>query len=53
VNWDGTYSGTKAEVPDGTYYYIATVNEIRLMGIVPRNLHGFVQLLRKNIPPSN
>ncbi len=53
VNWDGTYSGTKAEVPDGTYYYIARVSEIRLMGIVPRNLHGFVQLLRKNIPPSN
>jgi gliding motility-associated-like protein len=53
VNWDGTYSVTKADVPDGTYYFIATVNEIRLQGIVPRHLHGFVQLIRKAVPSVN
>lgn len=53
VNWDGTYSGTGAQVPDGVYYYVATVNEIRLQGIVPRHLHGFVHLIRKVVAPSN
>jgi gliding motility-associated-like protein len=53
VNWDGTYSGTGAQVPDGVYYYVATVNEIRLQGIVPRHLHGFVHLIRKTVTPSN
>jgi gliding motility-associated-like protein len=53
VNWDGTYSITGAEVPDGVYYYTAAVNEIRLQGVVPRNLHGFVHLIRNNIPPAN
>jgi len=53
VNWDGTYSVTQAEVPDGTYYFVATVNEIRLQGIVPRHLHGFVQLIRKAAPSVN
>lgn len=53
VNWDGTYSVTGREVPDGVYYYTAVVNEIRLQGVVPRNLHGFVHLIRKNVMPSN
>lgn len=53
VNWDGTYSVTKADVPDGTYYFVATVNEIRLQGVVPRHLHGFVQLIRKTAPSAN
>jgi len=53
VNWDGTYSVTGAEVPDGVYYYVATVNEIKLQGVVPRHLHGFVHLIRNVVAPSN
>lgn len=53
VNWDGTYSATGAEVPDGVYYYVATVNEVRLQGVVPRHLHGFLHLIRKTVAPSN
>jgi gliding motility-associated-like protein len=53
VNWDGTYSVTGAAVPDGVYYYVATVNEIRLQGVVPRHLHGFVHLIRNVVAPSN
>ncbi|MCF8256150.1 MAG: gliding motility-associated C-terminal domain-containing protein [Flavobacteriales bacterium] len=53
VNWDGTYSVTGAEVPDGVYYYVATVNEIRLQGVVPRHLHGFLHLIRRVVAPSN
>lgn len=53
VNWDGTYSVTGAAVPDGVYYYVAIVNEIRLQGVVPRHLHGFVHLIRNVVAPSN
>lgn len=53
VNWDGTYSVTGADVPDGVYYYVATVNEIRLQGVMPRSLHGFVHLIRNVTAPSN
>lgn len=53
VNWDGTYSVTGAAVPDGVYYYVATVNEIRLQGVVPRHLHGYVHLIRNMVPSAN
>jgi gliding motility-associated-like protein len=53
VNWDGTYSATGAGVPDGVYYYVATVNEVRLQGVVPRHLHGYVHLIRNVVPSAN
>jgi len=46
INWDGTNENNNAEVPDGTYFYVCTVNEIFLEGIKPRTLKGFVTLLR-------
>ncbi|MFT4543953.1 MAG: gliding motility-associated-like protein [Bacteroidia bacterium] len=48
ILWDGTNKDTKLDCSDGVYYYVCTVNEIRLAGVVPRNLHGFIQLLRKS-----
>jgi gliding motility-associated-like protein len=46
ILWDGTNKDTKLNCSDGVYYYICTVNEIGLTGVEPRNLHGFIQLLR-------
>lgn len=48
VLWDGSNQSTKLDCSDGVYYYICTVNEIRLQGVVPRDLHGFIHLLRNS-----
>lgn len=53
INWDGTNQDTKRNCSDGVYYYICTVNEIRLQGVVPRELHGFIHLLRNSDPGPN
>jgi gliding motility-associated-like protein len=45
VEWDGTNRDTGLKCSDGTYFYVCIVNEIRLEGIVPRTLKGFVQLI--------
>jgi len=44
--WDGGNTETKKPCPDGTYYYVCTVNEIRVDGIQPRVLKGFIQLIQ-------
>ena len=46
INWDGTDKDTKQKCSDGVYYYVCVVNEIRLKGIEPRTLKGFVQILQ-------
>ncbi len=53
ILWDGTNNATKRDCTDGVYYYVCTVNEIRLQGIVPRDLHGFIHLLRNTEPGPN
>ncbi len=53
ILWDGSNQSTKLACSDGVYYYVCTVNEIRLEGVVPRNLHGFVHLLRNSSPSPN
>lgn len=47
IGWDGTNRLTKLPCSDGVYYYVCTVNEIYLQGIVSRNISGFVQLIRE------
>jgi gliding motility-associated-like protein len=47
INWNGNVDNTGGPCPDGVYYYICVVNEIRLAGIVPITLKGFIQLIRK------
>ncbi len=49
VHWDGRDMTTHKLCTDGVYYYTAIVNEIRLEGIVPRELKGFVHLFGKDI----
>jgi gliding motility-associated-like protein len=46
INWNGNVDNSGGQCPDGVYYYICTVNEIRLSGIVPVTLKGFVQIIR-------
>ena len=53
ILWDGTNQSTKLNCSDGVYYYVCTVNEIRLQGVVPRHLHGFLHLLRNSQPGPN
>lgn len=47
IMWDGKSSQTQMLCSDGVYYYICFVNDIRLQGIVPRILKGYVHLLGK------
>jgi gliding motility-associated-like protein len=46
LGWDGKSKQMKQPVPDGTYFYICTVNEIHYYGIQEIKLKGFVQLIR-------
>ena len=46
VMWDGGNQYTKKPCTDGTYYYLCIVNEIRVDGIKPRVLKGFIQLIQ-------
>ena len=45
VNWEGTYLGTRELLPDGVYFYTATVFTRRLAGIVPVRMSGEVHLV--------
>ncbi len=49
IRWDGRDMNTRKLCTDGVYYYTAVVNEIRLEGVIPRELKGFVHLFGKDI----
>jgi gliding motility-associated-like protein len=51
VRWDGRNATTNAPCPDGVYFYVCTVNEIRVSGIQPRIIKGFVQIIREGKNP--
>lgn len=51
IQWNGTNAKNKLPCPSGTYYYICTVNEIKLSGIVPRVIRGFIELLQEEAKP--
>jgi gliding motility-associated-like protein len=53
ILWDGINSATKMPCSDGTYFYVCTVNEIRIDGIKPRVIKGFIQLLQQKTKPNN
>jgi gliding motility-associated-like protein len=44
VDWNGLHKETGTPVPDGVYYYLCTVNTIRLTGIEPVILTGFLHV---------
>lgn len=52
ILWDGKNKDSKLVCADGTYYYVCVVNEIRVEGIKPRTLKGFVQLINSKNPPT-
>lgn len=45
VNWAGIDGKSGKLLTDGIYFYICTVNEQRLEGIVPRNIKGTVTII--------
>lgn len=45
INWDGTHYKTNEKLPAGTYYYVCNVNEIKVEGIKPRVIKGFITIL--------
>lgn len=47
IMWDGKSTQMKQPVTEGTYFYVCTVNEIRVSGIVSRDLKGFLQIFLK------
>jgi gliding motility-associated-like protein len=47
IMWDGKSVQTKMLCSDGVYYYVCIVNDIRLKGIIPHVLTGYVHLLSK------
>lgn len=53
ILWDGKNKNTKKLCSDGTYFYVCIVNEIRIDGIKPRILKGFIQLIKEKNAPNN
>nr|MBA3704679.1 hypothetical protein [Bacteroidota bacterium] len=50
--WDGGNQDTKKPCTDGTYFYVCVVNEIRVEGIQPKVLKGFIQLIQSKAGPT-
>jgi gliding motility-associated-like protein len=46
IQWDGKDKTTNQPCSDGTYFYVCDVYEITLNGIIKRNLHGSLTILR-------
>jgi gliding motility-associated-like protein len=44
ILWDGSNMANNKPCTDGVYFYICTVNEIRLAGITSKGKKGFIQL---------
>ncbi|MFC2111501.1 gliding motility-associated C-terminal domain-containing protein, partial [Bacteroidota bacterium] len=44
INWDGKNKDTHNIVPDGVYFFVCDVYEIRLEGLVKRNITGTVHV---------
>lgn len=53
LNWNGRINSTGTKLPDGVYFYICTVYEIRLAGLVPRTIKGTIQLFGSTQSNSN
>jgi gliding motility-associated-like protein len=44
IGWNGLHMETNTPVPNGVYYYLCTVNTIRLIGIEPIIIKGFIHI---------
>lgn len=45
--WDGKVIQSKLQATEGTYFYVCQVNEIRVAGLISRDLKGFLQIFNK------
>jgi gliding motility-associated-like protein len=48
VNWNSIHQETKKPCVEGVYFYVCTVNELRLTGIEPRVIKGSLHLFRNS-----
>ena len=56
ILWDGYHRNTNQPCPAGVYYYVCAVYEVRLSGLEPRILKGYVHLIWEEapaLPPTN
>ena len=53
INWDGKHMDSGKLLSEGVYYYTCTVNTIRLVGIEPVQLHGFIHLFQDDAGNNN
>ncbi len=53
ILWDGRSKSTKQVCSDGVYFYTCIVNEIRVEGIKPRVIKGFIQLILDKSAPNH
>lgn len=52
ILWDGLNTFTNQYCPDGVYYYLCKINEIRLKGIISREISGYAHMYRQDNPPA-
>jgi gliding motility-associated-like protein len=48
IYWDGTDIKSGKKLNDGVYFYTVIVNEIKLVGLVPRNFQGNIQIINSH-----
>ena len=48
INWNGINQTTNKPCPTGVYFYVCVVNEIRLSGIIPKELKGTITLMNQS-----
>ena len=46
VNWNGIKRGKKSNCSEGVYFYVCTVNELKLNAVHSYQLRGTVSLIR-------
>jgi len=46
INWDGKNQTNKKECPDGVYFYVCEIYELKLSGVNKRTIKGSIQILR-------
>lgn len=53
IKWNGSDENTGEPCPDGVYYFVITVNAIRLAGIETYSFNGHLQLIGSTIPTNS
>ncbi|MBC8265823.1 MAG: gliding motility-associated C-terminal domain-containing protein [Flavobacteriales bacterium] len=48
INWNGQKRGKKSDCSEGVYFYVCTINELKLNGIISSQIRGTVSLIRGN-----